>query len=83
MQVQAIMKDWRWISQRKSWYLNGEFGSVQGDHFHGGDDTAGFFDLPSDYEVKVGLFHQVVKIVPRLNRHQLLHTCNSHSQTFL
>lgn len=40
-----------------------EFGSVQGDDFHGGDDLAGLLDLPSSNKVEVGLFHQMLHVV--------------------
>lgn len=51
-----------------------EFGIVQGDHFHGGDDLAGLLHLPSNNKVEVGLFHQILHVVLRLDHHQLLHT---------
>lgn len=37
--------------------LDGEFGIVQGDDFHGGYDLAGLLDLPSGNKIEVGLFH--------------------------
>lgn len=37
--------------------LDGEFGIVQGDDFHGGDNLAGLLDLPSGNKIEVGLFH--------------------------
>lgn len=43
--------------------LDAELGIVQGDHLHGGDDLSGLLDLPSDDEMKVGLFHQVLHVL--------------------
>lgn len=54
--------------------LDAEFGIVQRDHFHGGDDLPGLLDLSGDDEQKVGLLHQVLHVLLRLDHDQLFHT---------
>lgn len=39
-----------------------EFGIVQGDDFHGGDDLAGLLDLSSSNEMEVGLFNKMLHV---------------------
>lgn len=43
-------------------HLNGEFGIVQSDNFHGGDDLASLLDFPCNDEVEIGLLHQLVHV---------------------
>lgn len=61
--------------------LDAEFGIVQSDHFHGGDDLPGLLDLSGDDKMKVGLFHQVLHVLLRLNHDRLFHTCKQDKST--
>lgn len=67
--------------ERTSADLEAEFGAVQMDHFHGGDDPPGLPDLPGDDEVQVGLFHQVLHVPLRLHLDRLFHAYETNNKS--
>lgn len=63
--------------------LDREFGVVKSDDPHGGDNLTRLLDLPSGYEVEVGLFHQLSHVVLGTHLDHFLLSCGHTERTFL